>query len=65
MKKPKSIWIILDPLDGTHVFTTEYSAWKTYNQWKKEAIEDTFNTNRDAFWDSFWEMSKPIEYVKK
>lgn len=53
-KEPRSIWIILDPLDGPHLFTGEKSAWKTYKKWKKEA--------KDKVYDSFWNMSEPIRY---
>ena len=55
MKKPKAIWVILDPLDGPHLFTTKAKALKLYREWKKDA-KDNFN-------DSFWEMSKPIKYI--
>lgn len=53
-RKPKSIWIILDPLDGAHLFIGEKSAWKQYKKWEEEA--------KDRSHDSFWEMSKPIRY---
>lgn len=59
MKKPKLIWIILDSLDGVHVFGSERSAWKTYKKWETEANKDMGGL------DSFWNMSEPIEYVLK
>lgn len=55
MKKPKAIWIILDPLDGIHVFKSEKEARATFKRWEKEAGNDIF--------DSFWDMSKPIKYI--
>lgn len=53
-RKPKSIWIILDPLDGPHLFISKTAAWKTYMKWEKEA--------KDYTHDSFWDMSEPIRY---
>lgn len=56
-RRSKSIWIILDPLDGPHLFTSEKSAINTFKQWEKEA--------QDESWDSFWDMSEPTEYIIK
>lgn len=56
MKKPKSIWIILDPLDGPHTFTSYAEAIRIYKKWEREA---------DSAIDSFWDMSEPLEYTLK
>lgn len=59
MKKvPKSIWVIFDPLDGPHLYTSEKSAKREWNKWFREASND--NDTRDSFWD----MSDPTEYRK-
>lgn len=50
----KEIWIIFDPLDGPHLFTSEKKAWDTWHKWEKEAEYHT---------DSFWDMSQPTRYV--
>jgi hypothetical protein len=56
--RPKSIWVIYDPLDGPHLFRSKREAWRTYNAWHKEAEED-------GIYDSFWDMSEPTEYTRK
>lgn len=59
--RPKSIWIIFDPLDGPHLFRSKKEAWKTYKQWQKEAekLQEEGNSH-----DSFWDMSEPTQYKK-
>ncbi|MCK5345324.1 MAG: hypothetical protein KAR20_18065 [Candidatus Heimdallarchaeota archaeon] len=57
MKLSDSIWVIFDPLDGPHVFNSKKKAKKTYKKWKKDAKED-------VGYDSFNEVSKPIEYSR-
>lgn len=53
----KEIWVIFDPLDGPHLFTSEKKAWKVYTEWEKEAQEAEMSA------DSFWDMSQPTRYV--
>lgn len=52
-KPPKKLWIIFDPLDGTHLFLSEESAKKQLKSWEKEA---------ETSWDSVWDMTGPFEY---
>lgn len=59
MRKPKRMFLILDPLDGPHVFQSASAAWKCYKQWYKEAKRDGHT------YDSFWDMSEPLEYTFK
>jgi hypothetical protein len=54
-KAAKEIWIIFDPLDGPHIFSTQKQAEKTYARWAKEANGNSY--------DSYWDMSKPTKYV--
>ena len=56
MKEPESFWLIFDPLDGPHFFRSKGEAMKMYKKWEKEAEQSSF--------DSFWEMSEPVEYRK-
>ena len=55
-KTPKSIWIIFDPLDGSHIFKSKEAAKRQWEKWFKEAGNDVS--------DSFWDMSEPTEYRK-
>ena len=57
MRKPKTFWLIIDPCDGPHLFTSEKQAQKLYDKWKREAEKEGY------IYDSFWEMSKPLKYV--
>jgi hypothetical protein len=51
---PKKVWIIMDPLDGAHLFTSHSKAVKTLKRWEKEADNDPS--------DSVWDMNGPFEY---
>lgn len=53
--KPKEIYIIFDPMDGPHLFTSEEQANKQMKQWAKEADND--------YSDSFWDMKGPYKYI--
>lgn len=55
MKTPKEIWIVFDPLDGPHLFTSRIKAWKTMDRWEIEAGNDQN--------DSYWDMTGPFRYV--
>jgi hypothetical protein len=59
MKTPKSVYIVLDPLDGPHLFRTEKEAISLLKQWHKEAKKHGY------YDDSYWEMTGPHEYVFK
>lgn len=56
MELPKEFWIVLDPMDGPHVFRTRKEAMKTLKRWEKEAEEY-------AFVDSYWDMTGPLRYI--
>ena len=56
MRTPKKIWIIFDPLDGTHLFHSEEAANKMKTKWKKE---------EDSSFESVWDMSEVLEYTRK
>ena len=53
-KAVKALWVIFDPIDGAHVFSSEAKAEKTLKKWKKEADNDPF--------DSVWDMTGPLKY---
>ena len=53
-KAVKALWVIFDPLDGAHVFSSEAKSKKTLERWEKEADGDPF--------DSVWEMTGPVKY---
>ena len=55
MNKPKEIIIVLDPLDGPHIFTNEKAAVMTMKKWHKEA-------QKNGGHDSYWDMSDPYVY---
>jgi len=59
MRKPKSIFIVLDSLDGPHLFPSLKKAYKIMKQWEKEA--EVKDHNRDSYWD----MSNILEYKFK
>jgi hypothetical protein len=54
MKKSKSIFIVLDPMDGPHVFKSLLEATRTMRKWAREA--------KDVYHDSYWDMSSILEY---
>lgn len=53
-KAVKALWVIFDPLDGAHVFSSEAKAKKALKRWEKEADGDPF--------DSVWDMAGPLKY---
>ena len=53
-KAVRALWVLFDPLDGAHVFSSEAKAKKTLERWEKEADGDPF--------DSVWEMTGPVKY---
>jgi hypothetical protein len=55
MRNPKRVFIILDPLDGPHIFQSAKAAWRCYRSWAKEAKHRSY--------DSFWDMSEPLEFT--
>ena len=57
MSSPKFVWIIMDPLDGPHIFRGEKDAKRTFEKWRRQA-------KKNGDWDSFWEMSEPAKYVR-
>ena len=57
MRKPKNVWIILDPADGPHVYFSRKEAWKTWKLWARAAEDD--------YYDTFWEMSPPTCYKRR
>jgi hypothetical protein len=57
--RPKSVWIIFDPMDGPHLFTSKLKAEKQYKKWEEEAEAENSSI------DSFWDMSEPTEYQIK
>lgn len=56
MKQPKSFWIVLDPLDGPHLFASRKECENNLNRWKKDANGYPH--------DSYWDMTGPLEYRK-
>jgi len=60
MNKPHTLWVILDELDGPHLFRYKRDAWRMYRKWERGA-----KANRDTYGghDSFWDMSEPLKYV--
>lgn len=56
-RTPKEVYIIFDPLDGPHLFRSRSEAEKAFQQWKREAKDNTY--------DSFWEMSNIITYHRE
>lgn len=56
-KVPKNIWVILDDLDGPHVFETKRAAAYRLNKWRKEAVESNY------IQDPYWDMIGPVKYT--
>ena len=54
MKIPKQVWIIFDPLDGPHIFTSKKKAKIVLKKWQSEAEDQS---------DSVWDMEGPIGYT--
>jgi predicted CoA-binding protein len=54
-KALKQLWVIYDPIDGAHFFSSEKKAMDTLKKWKEEAEDD--------YLDSVWNMSGPFKYT--
>lgn len=54
MKPPKYFFIIIDPLDGPHLFKSMEKAKAKMKKWEKGA--------QDSIHDSYWDMKGPYCY---
>ena len=52
----RAIWVVFDPLKGTHVFRSKKDAWRMYSQWVRMTGGNPY--------DPFWDMSEPVKYVQ-
>jgi len=55
---PRHIWLIHDPLDGTHLFRSKREAVAAWKRWEKEA-----SSKESGYYDSFWDMKGPAKYI--
>ncbi len=57
MRTPKNVWVIFDPMDGPHLFKSKKEAQRVHEKWGRDASSNPH--------DSWWDMSEPVEYVRK